>query len=182
MNDKLQDLLSSIQRTAATAGDVASDAAYGVGKKASALLSTAKLNIRICELRADLNTAFREVGEMLYATHTGNPTDSDQLVRKLEEIDGIKAQIRDLNAQLGKAAQDGVCPVCGAAARSGDAFCRECGSPLKKAESPIEADGEEVPAADMEEAPVVTAADVVAENDTDVADTHQPVTPADFAD
>lgn len=178
MNEKLQDLLGTIQRTAVQAGDVAADAAYGVSKKASALLSTAKLNIRVCELKSDVNEAFRQVGEMLYATHTGNHTDSDDLVRKLEEIDALKAQIDDLNAQIGRAGEAGTCPVCGANARSGDAFCRECGSSLKK-EAP--AAQPPVTPADIAEEPVVTAADPV-DTDPVVVSPTDPVTPEDFAD
>ena len=143
MNDKLQDMLDSIQRTAIQAGDVASDAAYGVSKKAAQLLSTAKLNIRICELKADINTAFRELGEMLYATHTGTPTDSDDLLHKLEEIDERKAQLAAYKAQLGQAAAAEAaqaatvsrsCPVCGTDSQPGDLYCRECGSSLAPTE------------------------------------------------
>ena len=177
MNEKLQDLLGTIQRTAVQAGDVAADAAYGVGKKASALLSTAKLNIRVCELKSDVNEAFRQVGEMLYATHAGRPTESDALLHKLEEIDALKAQIDDLNAQMGRESETNCCPVCGAASRSGDAFCRECGSSLKKPEDPIT-----VTPADVEAEPVVTAADVVEPSDTVVSQTAETVTAADFED
>lgn len=129
MNDKLKELLDSIQRTAGQAGDTASDAAYGVSRKASQLLSTAKLNIRVCELKADINNAFQELGEMLYATHTGTPTASDELLQKMSEIDELKAQLSALSAQLGREAA-AVCPVCGTVAKPGDAFCRECGSSL----------------------------------------------------
>ncbi len=143
MNDKIQEMLDTIQRTAVQAGDVASDAAYGVGKKAAQLLSTAKLNIRVCECKADIAAAFRELGEMLYATHAGSPTDSDDLLHKLEAIDQLKAQLADYKAQLGQAVQAEAaaaaavahsCPVCGTESHPGDFFCRECGSRLTPAE------------------------------------------------
>ena len=130
MNEKLYELLDTIQRTAVQAGDVAADAAYGVGKKAGELLSVAKLNIRMAELKAEVNTSLRELGEMLYATHTGNPTDSEILLAKLESIDALKAQIADLNAQIGQEQAASACPTCGAAIRDGDQFCRECGGKL----------------------------------------------------
>ena len=128
MNEKLYELLDTIQRTAVQAGDVAADAAYGVGKKAGELLSVAKLNIRVAELKAEVNTSLRELGEMLYATHTGNPTDSEVLLKKLEESDALNAQIAELSG--GDAREEAKCPTCCAPVREGDEFCRECGGKL----------------------------------------------------
>jgi len=130
MNEKLRALLDQIQATAAKLGDTAADAAYGVGKKAEVLLSTAKLNIKIAELKQAANREKQEVGEMIYATHTGSPTDSDVLLEKLQDIDKLYAQIAELETQLGKAERVPACADCGAALHEGDRFCRECGSPL----------------------------------------------------
>ena len=126
MNEKLHDILDMVQRTAVQVGDTAADVAYGVGKKTEELLSVAKLNIRIVDLTAEVNASMRAVGEMLYATHTGTPTDSDILQAKLEEIDGLKAEIAALEAQIGKERAAHTCATCGAVVRDGDAFCREC--------------------------------------------------------
>ena len=123
MNERLQELLDAVQRTASQVGGSAADAAYGMGKRAGELLSVAKLNIRIMDLKGAVSTALREVGEMIYATHTGTLTESEVLLAKLQEIDGLRQQID----RLGGGA---VCPFCGAAARSGDVFCRECGQKL----------------------------------------------------
>ena len=130
MNETLQELLNAIQRTAGQVSDTAADAAYGVGKKAEALLSTAKLNIRAADLKAQISAQLKTVGEMIYATHTGTPTDSDILQAKLEEIDGLKTQITELEAQIGKEREAHTCATCGAATRDGDDFCRECGGKL----------------------------------------------------
>ena len=131
MNEKVQELLDSVQRTACQVSDVAVDAAYGVGKKAGELLSVAKLNIRLVDLRAEVNLQLREVGELLYATHTGQPTDSQTLLAKLQEIDGLKAQIAAVEAEIGRQhAAAGECPVCGTVPKEGDQFCRQCGEKL----------------------------------------------------
>ena len=130
MNETLQELLCAIQRTAGQVSDTAADAAYGVGKRAEALLSTAKLNIRAAELKAQVNEQLKSVGEMIYATHTGTPTDSEILQAKLEEIDGLKAEIAALEAQIGKERAAHTCATCGAVTRDGDTFCRECGGKL----------------------------------------------------
>lgn len=130
MNEKLQSLLFSIQESAEKFGDTAADAAYGVGKKAETLLSTAKLNIKIADLKSQINQQLKAVGEMIYGTHTGNPTESEILLNKLEEIDGLYAQIALLEEQLGRQPASAACPDCGASVREGDLFCRECGRKL----------------------------------------------------
>ena len=130
MNEKMQELLDSVQRTALQVGDAAADAAYGVGKKAGELLSVAKLRIRAATLESAVDEGLRELGAMLYATHTGDPTDSEVLLAKLQEIDGLKAELREVNEGIGRGQEAGTCATCGAAVREGDAFCRECGGKL----------------------------------------------------
>ena len=60
MNEKLYDLFETVQRTAIQAGNAASDAAYGVGKKANELLAVAKLNIKIMELQRNVKQQMQE--------------------------------------------------------------------------------------------------------------------------
>ena len=130
MNETLQELLYTIQRTAGQVSDTAADAAYGMGKKAEALLSTAKLNIRVVDLKSQISAQLKTVGEMIYATHTGTPTDSDDLLAKLQEIDELNARLAELNALLGRREEAARCSSCGAVNREGDQFCRECGTKL----------------------------------------------------
>lgn len=130
MNEKLQNLLELVRRTAWQAGDLAADAAYGVGQAAEDLLSSAKLRVEAATTEGDINAALAEVGEMVYATHTGTPTESEELLAKLQEIDALKARLADINEALGHQPQPAVCPTCGAAVQEGDAYCRTCGGKL----------------------------------------------------
>lgn len=130
MNEKLHELLEKVRATAIQVGGTAADVAYVAGQKATELLDTAKANVKIIGLKNDVNTALRETGELIYATHTGNPTDSDVLLAKLQEIDALKAQIAELEEQLGKEAAPQVCPTCGAEKKEDAAFCGECGGEL----------------------------------------------------
>ena len=133
MNEQLQDLLALVRRTAREAGDTAADAAYGAGKKAEEFLSVARVRARIAALEGNVRECLQDAGGMLYATHTGTPTDSEILVAKLEEIDGLKAQIQALRedeARLRGQESVPVCLTCGAPSQEGDRFCRTCGSKL----------------------------------------------------
>ena len=119
MDEKMHSILDDVRAAAADAG-----------VKARELLSAGKANIRLAELNAARLTALRQVGEMVYGTHTGSPTDSDVLLAKLQEIDGICAEIAALKEARGEEPQQQTCAACGKEAKPGDRFCRECGSAL----------------------------------------------------
>ena len=130
MNEKLFALLDTVQKTAVQAGDAASNVAYAAGKKADSLLSAAKVNVKIMEKQRQVEEALKGVGSILYATHTGSPSDSDLLLEKLQAIDALKAEIAELEIQSGKAEKVRTCHACGAEAQKDDQFCRECGEKL----------------------------------------------------
>ena len=45
--------------------------------------------------------------------------------------DGVEQDLSRVNAEIARLRQNArVCPLCGADARSGDAFCRNCGTRL----------------------------------------------------
>ena len=133
MDEQLRDVLDLVRRTARQAGDTAADAAYGAGKKAEELLSVARVRARIAGLEGEVRSCLQDAGGLLYATHTGTPTDSDVLIAKLEEIDGLKARIqalREEEARLRGQESVPVCPTCGAPTQEGDLYCRTCGGKL----------------------------------------------------
>ena len=109
---------------------LARDAICTMGLGAKRLTDAAKRQLEIADLRAGVNVGLRELGELLYATHTGTLTESEVLLAKLQEIDGLRQQIDRLEREIARLQGGAVCPFCGAAARSGDVFCRECGQKL----------------------------------------------------
>ena len=77
--------------------------------------------------RAGVNVGLRELGELLYATHTGTPTDSELLLEKMREIDELKARLRELE---GEPIIHLICPRCGHEVQPEDVYCRDCGEKL----------------------------------------------------
>ena len=102
-------------------------AVCAVEQGARRLTDAARRRLEIADLRAGIHTALRELGELLYATHTGAPTDSDTLLRKMEEIDALKARLRELE---GDPVLHLLCPRCGCEVQPEDVYCRDCGEKL----------------------------------------------------
>jgi len=127
VNKNLYELASMVQRTAIQVSDIAVDTVYGAGKKAGKLADAAKVRLQIVDRKAGVNALLREIGELLYATHTGEPSDSEIMLAKLQEIDALKAEIVGLEEKLGVKSAPAVCETCGAEVREGAAFCEECG-------------------------------------------------------
>ena len=127
MNETMEKLLAAARQGAAQAGDLAVNTAHGLKKKAGETLSAAKQRLRIAALEGEIEGTLAEIGELLYATHTGTPTDSEVLQEKLRKIDALKTEIAVLK---GGPDRPVVCAVCGTQSRPGDVFCRFCGGKL----------------------------------------------------
>ena len=77
---------------------LARDAICTMGVGAKRLTDAAKRQLEIADLRAGVNVGLRELGELLYATHTGTPTDSDRLLEKTNTISEREKQDQLLDA------------------------------------------------------------------------------------
>lgn len=141
MNDKIYELLDIIGKNAVNAKEVAmeaaqtvkanaANAAYAANQVGTELLANAKVRMKIVELESQVNTGLRDLGKMLYATHTGTPTESEVMLEKLEEIDQLNAELEILRGGIAKEPPAPTCPTCCAEIQEGDEFCRECGGKL----------------------------------------------------
>ena len=67
----------SYEACRAKAEELIQDTVCTIGLGARRLTDAARRQMELADLRAEVNTCLRELGELLYATHTGTPTDSD---------------------------------------------------------------------------------------------------------
>ena len=126
MDEKILGILECVRETAAAAGNTA----CGIRARAMELVTAGRRNVRMAELESSALTELRRVGEMIYATHTGNPTESEVLLAKLREIDAIYDEIDALKREAAGAKGIPVCGACGGVGEKGDLYCRDCGRRL----------------------------------------------------
>ena len=134
--EKWQDIWSHLwRRTRKTASDVGAAAAAGAARAsqtAENVVAYTKLRVSIADLKAEVTLQLRQIGEMVYATHTGDPTDSDTMQTALEAVDSLKEQIAQKERELQSIRGVTVCTACGAANPTGHVYCSSCGQPLER--------------------------------------------------
>ena len=143
MDAKVRELLAKAKETALGAGRSA-------GKAASGLVSQAKRNIRVVELNSEIESAYKNLGKMLYAVHSGVEIPSDSIDEALMDIDAKKEEIAALRESIQKAKSDAICPVCGKYIGKKAVFCSSCGTKIER----DGAEGEEKPDEDVKEVEV----------------------------
>ncbi len=129
-NKKLYSLLDTLRRTAAFTGNLALGGAYLAEQKAEDIWKTAKLRMEANRLDEEIRERLQDVGKYVYATHTGSPSDSDEMHETLQEIDHLKGKLDAVNQKIGRRPEALACPFCGADVQPEDRYCRECGEGL----------------------------------------------------
>ena len=130
MDDKVKELLDRIRSTAADAADAAAGTARVAGKRAGQMVDVAKLNMKIFDLRTDINALLRQAGQAVYDAHRGADTDDEALTQLLAQIDGKYAEIDELKERVSVLRAMRECPHCGASCGREDKFCKHCGGVL----------------------------------------------------
>lgn len=107
----------------------AGETAAAVGRKASDVYEITKLKVAIIELRGNVKSLFREVGELMYEAHVGGEDCTALVESKFEEITKNKEEIADLEEKLNVIKNVKICAACGASMANDYTFCPKCGVP-----------------------------------------------------
>lgn len=124
-----------LHRTKETAGSVAEAAQTGanlVSQRAEETLAYAKLRRTVKDLQSEIDLQMKAIGELIYATHCGTPSDSDDVQEILEYVDSLYEEMEGHQRQM-KAMKGGLfCQVCGAENAGTNVYCHNCGQPLSR--------------------------------------------------
>ena len=131
MDQNMKEILQRVKVGAATAAEAVSRAADAATQKAGELADATKLNLQLFDRNTELEALFKDLGKIVYLTHTGAETDEAALEEKLAQIDEKYAQLSALKEEQEAAKATVICPVCGKSCDKNDLYCRVCGEKLR---------------------------------------------------
>lgn len=130
MDDRVKELLERVKATAVDLGEAAGTTARSAGKYAGQMVDIAKLNVRIFDLKNEINDLLRQVGQVVYDTHQGKEAAEGGLEALLERLDETTAAIDEVKDRIAVLRNARECPSCGNMCGRDDHFCKECGAQL----------------------------------------------------
>lgn len=128
MKDKINTFLKKVKASATVAGEYAGKKATEIGEKTSDAFNISKLNLKLFDLNTDMDVLYKEIGKLVYASHSGEDASAEELEEKLNAADAKMQEIADIKEQIAALGSSKKCPVCGHECESTAAFCSKCGA------------------------------------------------------
>ena len=130
--ETLEEIWGQTCKAAMDAGDAAKTGVKKAGKATEDTVQYAKLKWEEADLESRVRRCLQRVGEMVYATHTGDPTDSGDMEEVLQEIDRLREELRRRERQRMILRGQAFCEACGAMNDGKSVYCTNCGQPLER--------------------------------------------------
>ena len=111
---------------------VAKDALETAGKKTEEAVEFSKLKLSVAGINSDLAKAYQRLGTVVYDMTKNDLHESALVDRCISEIDVLKSQKQQAEAELNARRKNVTCPNCGASCSKAAAFCSNCGTALVK--------------------------------------------------
>ena len=129
---QIEALFHRAAQAAETARDTASVAAGLAGRRAEAAAERRRLERAAADVTEEIELQMGEIGRLIYATHTGTPSDSGDVQNILEYVDSLYEQLEGHEAELKRMRGLLLCACCGAENEGDWVYCRSCGQPLER--------------------------------------------------
>ncbi|MCI8680473.1 MAG: zinc ribbon domain-containing protein [Oscillospiraceae bacterium] len=127
---KWKKLVRRSRDAALDVSELARAGAEAVGRRAEDAVSRTRLERAVRDLREEIDTQMQAVGELIYATHRGSPSNSDDVQEILEFVDSLYEEMEGHQQELKRLRGELLCAGCGAENESANLYCHNCGQPL----------------------------------------------------
>lgn len=108
------------------------EAGNTISQKAKGISEQTKLSSELSKNKARREECIRKLGEVYYQARKKNETpDDEELIREIEQVDGILEKLTESLNQLKGIV---ICEKCGTEIEKGNAFCPSCGTPVREPE------------------------------------------------
>ena len=134
-SDLINNLLAKKNISAADVTEVARTGMAAMSVKANDAIACAKLHRAINELEDEIDLQLCDIGRLIYGTHIGNPSDSEEIQKILEYVDGLYEEIAAHEHELDLLQGLHFCDECGAENPAEYDYCQDCGHPLSPAQT-----------------------------------------------
>ena len=128
---KWKKLVRRSRDAALDVSELARAGAEAVGRRAEDAVSRTRLERAVRDLREEIDTQMQAVGELIYATHRGSPSNSDDVQEILEFVDSLYEEMEGHQQELKRLRGELLCAGCGAENESANLYCHNCGQPLE---------------------------------------------------
>ena len=130
--ERWEDLSRRAREKIQNAAELAKASAEKMGEKAEELRAQARLEKEIHDLQEEINLQMQTIGEVVYAAHKDNASDSGCVQQILEYVDGLYEQLDAHRQELDAARGQVICAACGVGNDPGYLYCQNCGQPLSQ--------------------------------------------------
>ena len=130
--ERWEDLSRRAREKIQNAAELAKTGAGLVEEKTESIRAKTRLEREIHDLQEEIDLQMQAIGEVMYASHQGRPSDSSCIQQILEYVDGLYEQLEAHRQELEAAQGLVVCAGCGAANDPGYVYCHNCGRALER--------------------------------------------------
>ena len=128
MNDRIRNIFEKVYSGASVAGEIATKTAELAGEKAKDAYNSSKINLKIFDLKTDIDILYKDIGKLIYSAHKNEDSSVEEIDKRLEAIDERMERIEMLRAELSKKGETKICEECGKENPQDSAFCLKCGT------------------------------------------------------
>jgi len=99
-----------------------------VAKKSGELFELSKTKINIANIKSEINSKFKILGEMLYISHKDSAeADAERIEQVIAEIDSLYEKLSDYDEIAAGLTSKKFCPSCDKKNDASATFCSSCG-------------------------------------------------------